>query len=263
MKLVAPWHVPVLLLALLTIVFRVSNADLEICRLCYEHGERSWVGLNSSFLWFVYHAGPLPALAVGIGGLVIGIAGLILPRFRPYREAGLFLAAMLALGPGLLVNGVFKPYWHRPRPIQTQTFGGSEQFLPVWELGSNPHGRSFPCGHASMGFYLIAPAFLMSHRRRLAMAFVGLGLASGLLIGAGRIMQGAHYPSDVVWSAGMVYLSGVAVLGAFQLAKSAARRSEPRAEPSPEPVPVLLPFPGRGRRGPIAAEEAPPTRRAA
>jgi membrane-associated PAP2 superfamily phosphatase len=258
-----PLHAPLLLLAVLTVMFRVSDADIEICRWLYEHGHHPGWRTPSALLHCLYEYGPLPALALGIGGMAIGILGTFWQRLRPYREAGFFLAAMLALGPGLIVNGVFKPYWQRPRPLQTLAFGGSEPFVPVWELGASPHCKSFPSGHASMGFYLLAPAFLCHRRRRLALTFVAVGLAGGLLVGAGRVMQGAHYPSDVVWSAGMVYLSGLVLFGMFQLAKSAGQRAADSARASPEPALVLLRFPGSDRNRVTKPAAAEPPRRAA
>jgi len=263
-SLVLPLHVPVLLLAVLTIVFRISDADIEICRWFYQSAGNTWRGAHPQLLRLLYDYGPMPALGMGIGGLAVGVLGLFWRRLRPYRKAGFFLAAMLALGPGLIVNGVFKPYWQRPRPLQTLAFGGNEPFLPVWELGASPHSKSFPSGHASMGFYLLAPAFLCCRRRRrLAMMFVAVGLTGGLLIGAGRVMQGAHYPSDVVWSAGMVYLSGLVLLGIFELVRSAGERADGPADRSLEPSVVRrrLPGPERGRAtNPAVAER---TRRAA
>lgn len=37
--------------------------------------------------------------------------------------------------------------------------------------------------------------------------FALLGLTHGALMGFGRVVQGAHWFSDVIWAAGMVYLS--------------------------------------------------------
>lgn len=256
-------HVPLLLLALLTIAFRASDADIEICRWFYLPGAQTWLGKHSPLLQWIYDYGPAPALALGIGGLAIGSLSLVWQRLEPYREAGFFLAALLALGPGLIVNGVFKPHWHRPRPVQTLAFGGSEPFVPVWNLGASPQSRSFPSGHASMGFYLLAPAFLLYRRWRWVLAFTALGLVGGLVIGMGRIMQGAHYPSDVVWSGGMVYLSGLVVLGMFQLVKSAAQRARQLDEPLPEEVVIPFPSPALEEARDIASTETAPTRRAA
>jgi membrane-associated PAP2 superfamily phosphatase len=239
-------YLPVLLLGLLTILFRVSEADLQICRWTYEYGGQVWWGADSAVLRFIYNAGPSPALLLGVGGLLVGILSLLWQPLQPWREAGFFFAAMLALGPGLIVNGVLKPHWHRPRPVQTLAFGGSQPFVHVWEFGTCPHSKSFPSGHASMGFYLFAPAFLLyRHRRDWALAFVALGLVSGLVIGTGRVLQGAHYPSDVVWSAGLVYLSGLLSFGMIQLVKCTAVRTEAIASSTPQSVAVMLQLPLR------------------
>ena len=112
-----------------------------------------------------------------------------------------------------------------------------------------------------MGFYLFAPAFLLYRKRRAwALAFVAVGLVGGLVIGAGRVLQGAHYPSDVLWSAGMVYLSGLILYGVMQLFKSAADRREAFADPTSEPVVVMLRL---AHRKCGQAAEAAPIRRAA
>ena len=39
-----------------------------------------------------------------------------------------------------------------------------------------------------------------------AAALVALGLSSGLAIGLARIVAGCHFPSDVLWAAGFVFL---------------------------------------------------------
>ena len=61
-----------------------------------------------------------------------------------------------------------------------------------------------------MGFCLIAPAFLLRRRRPTwALTILIVGLTAGLLLGTSRVVQGKHFPSDVVWSAGMVYFTAV------------------------------------------------------
>ena len=59
------------------------------------------------------------------------------------RDPGLFFALMLAIGPGVIVNGVFKPFWGRPRPHDTIPFGGERDFLPVFQKGYTPKATYF------------------------------------------------------------------------------------------------------------------------
>lgn len=222
-----PLLIPLVPLLSLTMLFRLTDADIAICRAFYDAGDGSWA-VGEAGLWkFVYSYGTLPGMAVGIAALAIGVASLAWRRLSAYRNAAFFLAAVLAVGPGLLVNTVFKPHWCRPRPRQIAEFGGTQQFVPVWSRTSERMCKSFPSGHASIGFYLMAPAFLFyRRRRRLTLGFVGLGLAGGIVLGIARIAQGGHFPSDVLWSAGMTYLSAVALYCLFGLGGRGALRTD-------------------------------------
>jgi lipid A 4'-phosphatase len=222
--------IPLLILFGATLFFRLSKADLECSRSFYlgVHWSKApvwplgfkepWIGL--------YRFGVLPAWILGLGGLAAWLAGCFCSKLRRYRDAGLFLALMLALGPGLLINGILKPLSGRPRPYSTVPFGGENEFLPVLSVGERPTNLSFPSGHASMGFYLMAPAFVLYRRRpRWAAAFLLIGLAAGTLMGLTRIVAGSHFASDVLWSAGVVYFTGLALLPLFDFG-----RDRPAAE---------------------------------
>ena len=129
-------------------------------------------------------------------------------------------ALFLVVGPGILVNGVLKPCWNRPRPCNVTDFGGPRPFLPVWQRGHDENDASFPSGHAAMGFYLMAPAFVYCRRRpRLAAAFAALGLCAGAELGLARMVAGGHFPSDVLWSAGTVYFTGLLLAAPFRFGR--------------------------------------------
>ncbi len=219
-----PWllavHVllPITILIVATGFFRFTDADLAFSQFFYSSASDPWPWAHTPLCDFIYNYGTLPGMVLGLGGLTVGLVSLAWHRLRPYRLPGFFLAAMLALGPGLIVNGILKPQWCRPRPCQTAHFGGNQEFVGVWGMGASEQSKSFPSGHASMGFLLMAPAFLLYRRyRRLAAGFVLLGLAAGMALGVTRILQGGHFLSDVVWAAGMVYLTGLALVGLFRL----------------------------------------------
>ena len=183
--------------------------------------EQNHATLDGAYGWGVY-----PAWVLGCGGLAVWVVSFFWGRLRLWRDPGLFLALMLAIGPGVIVNGVFKPFWGRPRPHDTIPFGGKQDYLPVLQKGSDPEAASFSCGHASMGFYLMAPAFVFFRRRpRLAAAFLCLGLIAGFTIGMARIVEGDHFASDVIWSGGFVYFTGLVLSALFRFNTKGSVRS--------------------------------------
>jgi lipid A 4'-phosphatase len=215
--------IPLVILLGATLFFRLSSADLALSRLFSpEHSVKSlWWPLGFEEPWTgLYHYGVAPALILGASGLVVWLGSWFWSKLRPYRDAGLFLALMLALGPGLLINGILKPLWGRPRPYNTVPFGGEDAFLPVLSMGEQPSNLSFPSGHASMGFYLMAPAFVLYRRRpRWAAFFLLIGLAGGTLMGVTRIVAGSHFASDVLWAAGVVYFTGLGLAALFDFGR--------------------------------------------
>jgi len=111
------------------------------------------------------------------------------------RRILLFLFLVLAIGPGLLVNEVFKAESGRARPSQVADFGGQKVFSPAFEPSDQCNSNcSFVSGHASMGFFFLAFAWVLRDRR-----WLYWGAAIGLLVGLGRITQGAHFLSDVLF----------------------------------------------------------------
>ncbi len=151
-------------------------------------------------------------------GLPLCLAGTLVrkkPVFSLSRYKLMYLLLVLALGPGLVVNGIFKAHWGRARPDQIDRFGGQKHFTPAWVISKECRRNcAFASGHASMGFYLFAFAFLSPRNRRKWMA---AALICGFTVGMVRIVQGSHFVSDVVFSGMMVYLVAWAVRGLMAL----------------------------------------------
>lgn len=113
-----------------------------------------------------------------------------------------FLLFSLLIGPGLLVNIILKDNSvGRPRPQHTTHFSGDMTYTPVFHYsGECTKNCSFVSGHASIGFFLFAMAWV----RRNRMWFV-YGTLLGLGVGFTRIIQGGHFLSDVIFAGWVTY----------------------------------------------------------
>lgn len=211
--------IPILVLAGFTLLFWVTNFDIEIEKLFYSSA-RGWFLRDADPWAFLYHYGNIPGIIMASLGLLVFTIGFFYRRISHCRKVGLFLCLLMLLGPGLVVNTAFKHHWGRPRPRQIQEFGGNQRYLPVWQKGIRGEGKSFPSGHASVGFYLFTPFFfLRRNEKKWAIFFLCLGIAYGLLMGTARMIQGGHFPSDVVWSGGFTYLTGLLLSYFFRFDK--------------------------------------------
>ena len=171
--------------------------------------------------WYLlYNYGNIPAIFLASAGFFVFVLGFLRKNLSPYKKIGLFLAVFMILGPGLIVNTVFKDHWGRPRPADIVNFGGMENFHQTWERGEAGQGKSFPSGHASVGFFLFAPFFFLkkSHRTA-ALAFLYLGIIFGLLMGMGRMIQGGHFLTDIIWSGVLTYITGYILYYIFRFDK--------------------------------------------
>lgn len=123
------------------------------------------------------------------------------PLWRLDRKGLVFVVAVIALGPGLVVNTVLKDHWGRARPVQIVEFGGERQFTPApLPSGQCQHNCAFVSGHAALGFALIGFALLLPAGRTRRLAIAG-ALAFGALVGLARIAAGGHFLSDIVFAA--------------------------------------------------------------
>ncbi len=145
-------------------------------------------------------------------GVVPGLAWLFLASLiwggrgeRGLRRKLLFLFLVLALGPGLLVNEVFKAESGRARPATVTEFGGTRQFTPAFEPSDQCASNcSFVSGHAGMGFFFLALAWVLKDRR-----WFYWGALIGALVGLGRALQGAHFLSDVIFGYPVVFAAAL------------------------------------------------------
>lgn len=136
--------------------------------------------------------------------LALGLLwGWIEPRVARQRRVLWFLLLALLLGPGLVVNELLKNHWGRARPAQVTVFGGEATYTPPLQWSDQCQKNcSMSSGHAALGFYPLALAWVWRRQRRW---WVALGLLSGACVGLGRILQGGHFLSDVLVSCAVVW----------------------------------------------------------
>ena len=204
------WLIPLLILLAATVVFRVTDIDVSIERLFYRT-PGGWVFKDAAPWRFLYRFGNLPAWIVLLGSVVALVVARRQQRTGSHGRAVVYFLLVMAVGPGLIVNTALKQHWGRPRPREIVEFGGTRQHLEALEKGITGKGNSFPSGHAAMAFYLFTPFFpLRKTRRGWASFFLVLGIVYGCLMGTARMVQGAHFLSDITWSAGIVYFTALA-----------------------------------------------------
>lgn len=207
-----------LFLVLISVVVSAFDADRLIISLvprdlviaaAQSDCSRAWPAGNV-FPWnMLYQWAAAPAVLLGAAALAVLLAGFWMRKYAAWRKEALFILLLLALGPGLLINVLLKEEFGRARPREIVEFGGSEQFTPFWRPGTAGTNSSFPSGHAAIAFAALAPWFVLREKqRRTAALFLLLGLLFGACVGVARMLQGAHFFSDILWAGGLVYLVG-------------------------------------------------------
>lgn len=212
---------PLAAASVLTVIIGLTDADIKIQKLFYT-AETGWFYADETLWSFLYNWGNIPAVLLALLGLFIFLLGYFRNNLIRLRKAGLFLVIFIVLGPGLVVNAILKDHWGRPRPADIVQFGGTESFHQAWERGIPGQGKSFPSGHASIGFFLFAPFFIFrKNAAKLAKVFLFMGISYGLLMGLGRMLQGGHFPSDVLWAGVITYITGAILYYAFRFGRGA------------------------------------------
>ena len=197
--------IPLVLLIFGTALFLFSDLDLTISGALYDSDNRSWYLSEHPLIHTSYIYGPYLSSLLAFAALVHLLASYMLPRYLPKRAVSAFILLSLLVGPIVLVNGVIKESWRRPRPRNITEFHGVHEFKKVLVINQTDfNGKSFPSGHASSGFILVVLYFLLKRKRpKLAMASLLFSLLLGTWLGFVRIAGGGHFASDILWALGV------------------------------------------------------------
>ncbi|MGQ0457972.1 MAG: phosphatase PAP2 family protein [Hyphomicrobium sp.] len=153
----------------------------------------------------------VPAIALGAVVALLAVRVVRRKAWTWLSDAGIaYVLSVFAFAPLLMSNLLLKGNWGRPRPSQTDLFGGNLDFTPAWRIsGQCAWNCSFVSGEASMSMALAAFAFLLPKPQRpLAIAVV---CAWTSLISWNRMAFGAHYLSDVALAAGLTAIVALAL----------------------------------------------------
>jgi len=173
--------------------------DLAVSRAVFL-GERRFRLTDAPFALAVNEALPTIVLLTVAAILCAAVVGRVrrIPALAFRRM--LFLVLSFAVGPGLIVNVLLKEYWGRARPNDVVEFGGPARFTPALVPADQCAGNcSFVSGDVSIAFAYVAIALLLPARWRAA--GVAAALSFGVFVAALRLLQGAHFLSDVVFAA--------------------------------------------------------------
>ena len=178
----------------------VSSLDIAAARWFYRPAGADHWPLAARAPWpLLYRASPWITASLVIAGLATLAAGTLFGR-RLWRRHAILVLSSVVVGPGLLGNVLFKDHWNHPRPREIVQFGGALRYVPT-PLPGREAGASFPCGHCTVGFLYGIGWWIWKRRRAWALASLSSGLIVGGLLGVGRMAAGAHFLSDVLWSA--------------------------------------------------------------
>ena len=226
------------IIALIVLLFGVAATatidamgwDLAWTARFYQPGgpNNGWVHARDFPLNVLYDYGEIPGLALLAMSSALYVVVLIGRAPRRYARPCMVLVLTIALGPGLLVNGILKDYWGRPRPAEISNFGGNKEFRPVWKPGGPGEGRSFTCGHCAIAFSLASGVSFYPVHPALSLVALTVGIGYGIVMGIARIAQGGHFPTDVLWS-GILVLMLISLLYYALVKASIVKERQPRS----------------------------------
>ncbi len=176
-----------------------SDIDLKITSIFYN--EEGFYLAENTFGLIIYEgAYYITVLVIVI--LLIMLFINIVKKINPFglnKKAIIFLIAVFALAPGIVVNSILKEHVGRPRPAHIEQFGGDLQFQAPFVVSNQCKSNcSFVSGHASFAFTFMVLGFFFRGIKRKAV--FSITFLFGLLVGFVRIYQGRHFFTDIVFA---------------------------------------------------------------
>ncbi len=155
--------------------------------------------------------------ALGVGIPVAVVSVLVSRRVPRAWAASARPAAVVALTLPYLASVVtvwaLKIPWGRWTPRDITAAGDPSLFSP-WYLPQGDNGHySFISGHTSFAFVVLALVLVFATTTRALTVGLLLCLSWGVIGAAGRVVLGAHFPSDTLAAAALTLLWAVVLVG--------------------------------------------------
>jgi membrane-associated phospholipid phosphatase len=134
--------------------------------------------------------------------IIIIISALYIAHTKGHKFVGFkkhaWLLILLVLSEGIIVN-IIKNVWARPR---MRSINDVSQFKHWYEINgwtNDNELKSFPSGHTSNGFVIIAYMMFVPYFKSIKMNYFLIGAVTwGTLVALSRVVLGAHFLSDVL-----------------------------------------------------------------
>lgn len=194
---------PSVLLAALAYAVLHSQLDLAVSAFFFDESDAGFPWRKQMAVDFIgrYVIWLIPI----VGGMAAGAAALASYRvaaLAPFRRVLWTLCAILVATP--LTVGAIKQWTASVRPWTLTMFGGSLE-LPrtFWAKSGQAGGGALPSVHTATALSLFSAYFAGWTLDLPRLRWTGLAVAvtAGLFFGGLRIMQGAHFLSQTLWSA--------------------------------------------------------------
>jgi len=193
-------------LGIITFSIAWLNWDFQVATF---FSQSNWAfGQNTFFVW-LYSYGAYFSIGLIVLSIIGWILSFIFSQWQSYRKICVLILLTAAIGSGFLINGVLKPYWGRPRPVQIEQFGGPWEYREFYEPGIAARGQSFPSGHVSIVSLFLVCVFAWKQSRRLAISGVLFGTILTISMSICRMAQGGHFLTDTIWAAGSMILTAM------------------------------------------------------
>jgi membrane-associated PAP2 superfamily phosphatase len=186
---------------LLTAIFLYTGWEINLVSLLYDPADK--------FSWWMRKFGKYPAILVSVLSLVFLLVPYLHKKSPLLRRIAITWLVALIFGAGLVGGWMTVEGFDRPRPRETVLLGEDAKYTLPFIVSKEESGKSFTSGHAAMGFIFAVPFFVLRKKRpKLSYGFLAGGLLFGGVLGYTRMVLGAHFVTDVIWSAAFVLTFG-------------------------------------------------------